>query len=127
MVEAKITNVLKEHGFEIRPEKIRRGENIEWCGITISLNGRIFPSKPHQLRLDFGSSEKAIDDLQTLDEVRHYYHRWLGIANVGNRWINQELREKTFQLRKIHKPLSERDLQQAKKALKVYARLLNDW
>ena len=71
LVEAELTNVLKEHGFEIRPEKIRRGENIEWCGITIESNGRIFPSKPHQLRLAFGSSEKAIDDLQTLDEVRH--------------------------------------------------------
>ena len=76
--------------------------------------------------MDFGSSEKAIDDFQTLDEVRHYYHRLLGIANVGNRWMIQELREKTFQLRKIHKSLSEQDLQQAKKALMVYARLFND-
>ena len=100
---------------------------MEWCGITIESNGRTFPSTPHQLRLDFGSSEKVIDDLQTLDEVRHYYHRWLGIANVGNRWMNQELGEKTFQLRKIHKSLSEQDLQQAKKVLMVYARLLNDW
>ena len=28
LVEVELTNLLKEHGFEIRPEKIRRGEHI---------------------------------------------------------------------------------------------------